>query len=781
MKKLSIVDFSVRHPRAVVILAAVITLLFLTQFAKIKTDTNPKNMLPETSDVRVWNDEVEKTFSLYEDMIALGIRNDKGVFNRETLGRIDRITGEILKIQGVAARDVVSFTTVDNVSAEGDTLKVSTLMQDVPKTAEEAASLRKSLMGNPLLIDRIISKDGKTTAIYVPLEKGSNGKEIADRIRAIAGREKGPEEYYVAGDPVARDTFGAEMFKLMGLFSPIAALIMFAAAYIMFRSFFLSVAIMIPAMIIIIWSMGLLIGIGFPIHIMSSMSPVFLMAIATDSIHIFNEFQFRFMETKDKKRAIIETMKAVKMPLIYSDATTAVGFGSLLLANIIPVKVFGFGVAFGTIILLVSSFTLIPAFLTFINEEKLGRSSLREETGSSRTSVFIGRLGSLGANRPKTTVAVGLVFCAISVIGMTRITINNNMVEWFKKSNEVRIADSVMNSELGGTSMAYVVAASEADDYIKTPEAMRYIGGLQRRLEGLRYVGKTSSVVDYVKRINMVLHNNDASYYTVPDAKETIGQYLFLFSMSAKPSDLDNVVDYPFRRANIQVQLKSWDAVAMRQVIRAVDEYKRSHPTPMEFKPAGTAYFNLVWNDEVLWDMLKGFVAAMVVVFVILAFNFRSIKWAIIGYVPLLITILLIYGVLGYAGKDFDMPIAVLSCLSLGMAVDFAIHFISRFKQRVAEACKEGKTFNEGLIKEALLWTADRPGKGIMRNALLFAAAFSIMLFAPLTPYITVGAFIMSMMTLSALMTIVFLPALIILLRGWLFKEGYSGDNFLFF
>src|SRR3989337_1165009 len=189
------------------------------------------------------------------------------------------------------------------------------------------------------------------------------------------------------------------------------------------------------------------------------------------------------------------------------------------------------------------------------------------------------------------------------------------------------------------------------------------------------------------------------------------------------------MVDYSCSQANIWVQLKTWDAQAMEEVIRAVEDYKKAHPFPLELKPAGIAYFNLVWNDEVLWDMVKGFVAALLAVFVILIFNFRSFKWAVVSYVPLLFTILLIYGVVGFSGKRFDMPIS-------------------------------------------LLWTAARPGKGIMRNAVLFAASFAVMMFAPLTPYITVGAFIVSMMMLSALMVIIYLPALIVLLRGWLFKGG---------
>ncbi len=785
MGKFSLVEFSVEHPKLVVVLSVLLTVVFLTQFPKIRTDTNPRNMLPATSDVRVWNDGVEKTFGLYEDTIALGIVNEKGVLNKDTLGRIRRITDEILKIRGVAARDVSSFTTIDNVTVENGTLKVAPLMTAAPEEGQGIEYLRKMLYENPLFVSRIISKDGKTTAIYVPLEKGANGKEIADRIRAIVKREKGDDKYYIAGDPVARDTFGVEMFKIMAIFAPIAGMVMLFVRYLMFRDLFLSITLMMDAMISIVWSMGLLVGLGFPVHIMSSMAPVFLMAIATDSMHIFNEFYFRYRETKDKKRAIIETMHAVSRPVRNTALATAAGFSVLLFMNIIPVKVFGGLVAFGTVALRVLSFSFIPAMFTFVKDEKIEKIARTEDIGTDRTSQFLRRVAGVGAHKPALTVIIGVSLFVVAVIGITKIRVNNNPLEWFTKASEVRVSDAVINQALGGTSLGYVVAIAKEDEYIKTPEAMKYLEGLQRQLERLPAVGKTTSVVDYVKRINRVLHDDDPKYDAVPETKEMIGQYIFLFSMSAKPSDLDNVVDYPFKRANIWVQLKTWDAKAMQDVISAVDEYKKANQTPMEMKPAGVAYFNLVWNHEVLWDMVKGFILALVAVFAILAYDFRSVKWAIVGYTPLLFTILLIYGVIGFTGKDFDMPITVLSCLSLGMAVDFAIHFVSRFRQRLKECRGEspcspspdreagqpqGTAPAHDSITDSLLWTAARPGKGIMRNAILFAASFAVMMFAPLTPYITVGAFIVSMMLLSAITTLIYLPALITLMQGWLLK-----------
>lgn len=772
MRSFSLVQYSVAHPRSTLLAIAALTLVSLLPLPRLRTDTNPKNMLPPTSPVRMGNAAVEKTFGLYEDMIVVGIQDDAGVLNPTTLDKIRRLTQAILEIPGVAARDVTSFVTVTNVSAEAGTLRVGPLMPETPRTPPELASLRKSLFGNPLFINRIVSRDGKTTGIYVPLEKGANGKAVADRIRSLMRRERGNERYYIAGDPVARDTFGAEMFSLMGLFSPIAGMVMFVAIFLMFRSLVLACTMMAVAMVAILWSIGGLVALGFPIHIMSSMSPVFLMAIATDSIHIFNEFSFRRRETADRRSAVLATMDAVSRPVRYTALATAAGFGVLLFMGIVPVKIFGGLLAFGTIMLRVLSFSLIPAVLMLMPERAAGRSLGRADPALDRGGRILRRIAGIGTRRPGATLATAAVLLVVAAAGTTRIVVNNNMVEWFKGSSDVRVADRVINEALGGTSLGYVVASSGEAEFFKSPEALRALESLQQRLERLPVVGKTFSVADYVKRINRMLHDDDPQYENIPEDREAIGQYLFLFGMAARPSDLDNVVDYSFQKANLWVQLRTWDATAMREVLSAVQKFQASAPGGMKFTPAGPAYFNLVWNDEVLWDMVRGFLLALVVVFVLLAMNFRSVRWAIVGYAPLLFTILLIYGVIGWVGKDFDMPIAVLSCLSLGMAVDFSIHFIGRFQQHLREQVGSGTRLDASALTEALLWTAARPGRGIFRNALLFASAFSVMLLAPLSPYVTVGAFIVTMMLLSAMFTLLLLPALITVLRGWLFPRS---------
>ncbi len=753
VKRQLLTEWSIQHPRRTIALVLVIAALFGIWLPKMRTDTDPKNMLPATSDVRVLNDQVDQWFGLHKDMIVVGIVRDGGVFERKTLEVVTRITAKVADLHGVVSADVTSLSTADNVVVDAGTLRVEPLLPAVPETLDQLELLKRSIMGNPMAVGRLVSQDGTATAIYVPLEAGANGKVVADQIRGIVAAELAVGiRYFVAGDPVARDTFGTEMFRQMALFAPMAGLVMLIALFLMFHSFVLSFCIMGVAMLASLCSMGLLVAVGQPVHIMSSMMPVFLMAIATDSIHIFNEFYFRVKEIPDRRQAVLETMHAVGPPVRYTALATAAGFGVLALGGIIPVQIFGIFVAFGTIVIRVLSFTLIPAVMMLVSKRVLSAASGRDDldTGASR---WLGALGRTSIRHPRAVLGAGAVLLVIVAVGIPRIRINNNMIHWFKSGSEVATADRVLNDKLGGTSVLYLVATASEADGIKDPARLRYIESLQHELATIDTVGKTTSVVDLLKRINRVLHDDRREDEVLPDSKDVAGQYLFLFGMAAKPSTLENLIDGESRRANLWVQLKSWDASAVEAVLARVDGYVQAHPPPgLTIAPAGIAYFNRVWNDEVLKDMVRTFVAALIVVLVILTLSFRSLKWGLIAFVPLLFTIALIYGVVGFAGKDFDMPISVLSTLSLGMAVDFAIHFIRRYRQRLAETGDSGA---------ALVWTVARPGKGILRNAVLFSLAFAVMIASSLTPYITVGVFIMTMMMLSAVFTLIYLPALV--------------------
>ncbi len=743
----------VNRPWQTLFICLFIAALFAAAFPWVKIDTNPKNMLPPDAPVRVWNDQVDARFGLHEDTIVVAIQPQGGVLTTESLVKLRAFTSAVLTLPGVAKGDVTSLYTVDNVTAGEDSLRIAPLLAAAPSTPTELQALRHQLFEGPLFIDRLISRDEKTTAVYVPLEVGADGAKLADQIRQAALKNFSANQIHIAGDPVARDLFGAEMFKLMGIFAPIAGALMMALMYWMFRSWWLAGVMMLAAMVSILVSMGAGIALGFPVHIMSSMAPVFLMAIATDSIHIFNEFFQRYRPGMDRAEVVGQTLEAVARPVRYTALATALGFAVLLFMTIVPVKVFGGIIVLGTVVLRLLSFYLIPACLMLVPLPSKGGSS----DGLSRFTAWV---ASWSVRSSTATISVTVLLALFAAWGMSKSVVDNNMLRWFKEGSEVRQADAVLSREMGGAMPATLVIDTGKPDGVKDPAVLKAIEALQQDLVRENLIGTSLSVADYLKRIHRVLNGDTASAEMLPPDADTAGQYLMAFSMGARPSDLNRVVDYEYQRANVLLQLRSGDAQLMQRLEDRVQTFVREQKPPFEVQAAGPAHFNLVWNQEVLKDMILGFGIALAVVFAVLAADFRSFKWAVIAYLPLLVTVLLIFGALGWLGKTIDMPVAVLACLSLGMAVDFAIHFVTRYRQE-SQRIARGRALTDAERTSALQWVIQWPGKGIVRNALMFAIAFAVMLAAPLTPYVTVGAFIVSMMSLSALASLTLLPALI--------------------
>ncbi|HEV8308073.1 MAG TPA: MMPL family transporter [Methylomirabilota bacterium] len=527
------VDWSAGHPWTVIALVLVVTVALGSQLPRIRTDTDPKNMLPVTSPVRRHNDQVEGWFGLHPDVIVVGIRSEGGIFVPETLARLHRLTDEILRLPGVVTRDVIALPTVNDVAVADGVLQAQPILGEIPRDREAAERLERRVLGNRLLADRLVSRDGKATAIYVPIETTANGKAIAERITTLAAQGQGAERYFLAGDPVARDTFGAEMFRQMGLFSPLAGMVMCAVLFLMFRSWGLVAANMAVAMLAITWAMGLFIGLGLPIHIMASMSPVFLMAISTDTVHIFNEFGFRRREVGDRREAIRQTMDAVATPVLFSDLTTIAGFASLAIGPIVPVRIFGLLVAFGTLVILLMSFTLVPALLALAGDGRRVASPREAEPASS----WLGRVGRASVAGRLAVVVAGVVLVAIAAIGIAKVRLNNNMVAWFKPGSAIRVADRELSRDLGGTATLYLVADGKTPDAVTSPAFLRALEGLQRRIEREPVVGKTTSVADVVKRVHRILSDNDPAREVVPDSREAVAQALLLFGMAARPRE----------------------------------------------------------------------------------------------------------------------------------------------------------------------------------------------------------------------------------------------------
>lgn len=828
---------------------------------RIKVDTDPENMLATDEPVRLFHDETKERFDLY-DMVVVGVVNEQhehGVFNPDSLSRIKELTDYAATLQwpdkddpnqmrGVIKVDIIAPSMVDHIGQGGPgTVSFEWLMPNAPKTQQQALELRRKAMSNPMLEGTMVSEDGQALTIYLPLTSKDMSYKVYSALKDKIAQFDGDDQFHITGLPVAEDTFGVEMFIQMAISAPLAMLTIFILMLLFFRKLVLIISPMIIAMASVIITMGLMIGLGYPVHIMSSMIPIFLMPIAVvDSVHILSEFFDRYTPHKGRHKTIMEVMDNLFVPMLYTSLTSAAGFASLALTPIPPVQVFGIFVAFGIMAAWLLTVTFVPAYVMMINEKSLEGFGLaaHHEDSDSPLSKLLKKCGMFTYKSAKPILAVLVLLAVIAGYGISQIRINDNPVKWFTKTHPIRVADRVLNDHFGGTYMAYLVLEGpqefEADaEYIKAvnnrldqmvqskkqdypelpavteqfkakinsladqvssannfiekldgyvqnkidtandqqywawaelggfvgvqkqrfgvfkrPEVLGYISGLQKHLEDIGVVGKSNSVADIVKKINQELISGDKKDYRIPDSLPGVAENLMQYQNSHRPGDLWHMVTPDYKQANVWLQLKSGDNRDMQKVTKATNAYFEQNPPPIKIKHrwAGLTYINVVWQDKMVWGMLQSFMGSFLVVFIMMSILFRSPLWGIISMIPLSVTILLIYGIIGLIGKDYDMPVAVLSALTLGMAVDFAIHFLQRARATYQQT---------GSWKASIEEMFNEPARAISRNVLVIAIGFLPLLAAPLMPYKTVGVLLCAIMAISGTITLVALSPIL--------------------
>lgn len=845
--KHAVIRLATERPRMVYAVIVLLVAITGALMSRIQIDTDPENMLPPAQSDRAFNNEVEKRFT-YHDAIVVGVVNHDhadGIYNVESLTALHALSMSILELEGVVVPDLASLARVDNIEQEGaGTIRFEWLMRDAPVTMQQSLAIQDKVNRLPLLKDSLVSGDGRAAAIYVPIASKDLSYPLSQEIRELIAQLDSGDDYHITGLPVAEDTFGHDMFVQMGISAPLAGLMIFVLMLYFFRSAQLVIAPMLVAMATVIISMGLLIGFGFTVHIMSSMIPIFLMPIAVvDSVHIMSEFADNYSEGADAKAVITEVVEHLFTPMLFTSLTSAVGFLSLLLTPIPPVQVFGVFVALGILLAFFLTIILIPAYVVRMKQTSLDKLATRAKTPHTETTLarMLRKSGQFAINRGKLVTGLAVLVIAVSVAGISKIEINDNPVRWFKASHPIRVADDVLNEHFAGTYDAFAVlsyqddealplfvaAASEllvtvespyADDirdslnaassdegayygeliamiddaifdtadnastaaleqmmmlaeeaqleakYFQRPDALHYISDMQDALGTSSHVGKSNALPDVVKVVNRELRGGDEAHYAIPGTVPAVAQTLLQYQSSHRPHDLWHIVTPDFSSTVIWLQLKSGDNQDMSQVIDFVDGYVASNPLPagVELQWAGKTFINVVWQDVMVSGMLISLMGAFAAVFLMMTMLFRSWRLGLLAMVPLSVTILGVYGIIGWIGKDYDMPIAVLSSLTLGLSVDFAIHFIERSRALLKRS---------GSFAEASRHMFEEPARAIARNAIVIAIGFTPLFFAPLVPYITVGAFMAAIMALSGVTTLILLPALMSLAGPWLFPE----------
>ncbi len=301
----------------------------------------------------------------------------------------------------------------------------------------------------------------------------------------------------------------------------------------------------------------------------------------------------------------------------------------------------------------------------------------------------------------------------------------------------------------------------------KRPEVLSYMADLQAHLEKTGLIGKASSVADVVRKVNQELTDGRQDSFTIPKRFQSISECYLQYQQSHRPNDLWHMVTPDYGQAAIWLQFPTGDSMNTKAAVEEVLAYVEANPLPasLTYRWAGLHYINLVLEGKLVWGFLKSFAGSFLIVFLMMSYLFRSFAWGGLCMLPLTITLGAIYGITGLVGKDYDLPIAVLSALSIGMAVDFAIHFLERSRAVYRQ---------KGDWLQVVGYMFDEPARAITRNVLVIAIGFLPLLVASLVPYKTTGVMLFMILLCSGLVTLFALPAILTIWEKVFFKRMFS-------
>ncbi|MGQ9630393.1 MAG: efflux RND transporter permease subunit [bacterium] len=799
---------AIRYPRATVAFMAATALFFLSRFIgigaledfwhilrfKVQIDADISNMIPVRNPIRVYNDEVKELFG-HSEGILIGVVSEDGVFKKNTLSRIIRMTEAVKTIDGVRSEDVLSLSTADRIEGTEFGIEVKPLMGGVPETEEGIRNLKETVLSDDMYAGNIVSKDGSSTLIVAPLVDDRNTDAVMSVYREVkklieeegksVAEEGSGERFYVAGQPVVYSVMARNIRMDLLRLLPAVLSVLIVVLFVFFRR---ARGVILPlwtTAVAVIWTFGLMAIARARVTMIVVSMPIILIAIGcADGIHITSEFLNEFRRTRDKREAIERTMRKLGSPVVMTSLTTMAGFGSLATSPIPNIRDLGIFVSWGVLVAMVFSLTFIPASLLLMKppKEKGGRASERS-----------GDLAALGASalerfvsaRPRTVLAAAALVFSLSILSALRIVIDSDMLMNFKEGSEIKVSDRILNSKFGGTKNLIIVLEAEGPDAFKEPEILKEMDELERYLKGNASVGGAASLADYVKRMNRVMHGDDPEFDRIPNPKEIVmetdwiekdgkeieiqrpvevsgrdqvAQYLLLYE-NAGGKNLDKFVDYEYRRANIRVQTRVRGSSEGAEVMRRIEEHIASNGLPkrgVRVNFAGFLRLMVVVSNMIVKGQLYSLFTSLIVVMFMMALVHRSLVGGLLSVVPITITVAMNFGMMSALGITLNIGTALIASVSIGIGVDYAIHFLSRYRMEIAEHKDPAR---------ASVITMASAGKAILVNALAVAAGFAVLLLSNFIPLVNVGWLTAVTMLTSFLGAVTVLPALLITLK----------------
>ena len=514
MRKFAELVLKYRVP--IIIGTIIITVFMAFQLRKLEINSDILEYLPQDDPNVVLFNEVGDKFG--GNSLAMVALETDDVFNPNTLNRINMITQKFKEMSDISY--VTSLTDVLDIKKMEDGLEVGKLVDEnnIPSNKEELVKIKNYTLSKEMYRGNIISDDGTIALIIARLKDDVDriavGREMKEFVLSTTGNEK----LYFAGIPFQMiyltDVINSDVVKLL----PVVLLLLIITLAISFRS---KRGVILPLATVIIsttWGLGLMSLFGIKLTIASDGMPILLLAIGSAyGIHMVNKYMEDIRKGDNKIDAIKDTISEVGVPIFLAGLTTSIGFLAFLVSNLTIIKEFGIFTAIGVMFAYIVAITFLPALLSFMPAPKI--KAKKESFEPSIMNRFMTGLSGLILKRKLAIMIIGFLILAVGIFSIFKISREVNMVDYFKKDSEIRQAEDMMESKLGGSIPIQILAKGD----LQEPAVLKEIVKLEKYLKSLPDVNSPQSIADLVCEMNDVMNDS----YCIPETREGVANLWF--------------------------------------------------------------------------------------------------------------------------------------------------------------------------------------------------------------------------------------------------------------
>ena len=752
----------VRHPWITLGVFFLATLGFMSQMPRLRVETDIGAALPKSLPVKRLYDEVGERFPS-KDVIFVVLEHPD-VFHPDIVAQVDRLTNRLYRVPGVY--DVISPTNVSVIEGTAEGVQVVPALEGDPHDPEVLKRFEERLFASDF-VGNLVAQDRQGFGLLVLLKQSARPKvtgravlDLVDSLRTATGLE-----FHATGRPVLEYLLAQGLGRDMHVFFSLVIVVVGLILWLSFRSLR---GVLLPFTVVlssVVWTLGTMALLGVPLSHSTEFMPVLLISIGiADSIHILHTYYHLRREYHDRKQLVLETMRLLNLPVTMTSLTTAVAFLALGFAGFTSLKQLGATVAYGVIVAMLFSLYVLPAFLAVL---KVPRRAFSEE----RMGWLHGLMQRLGVaivrHRGATLALMGLVTLFFA-LGIPRVKVENNTVENFPKGHEARIAYEIVSRHFAGPEVLTVVVRGHGPGALKDPVLLQEMDRFKAYMLKQRGVGNVTSIADLVKRLHQVINGGNPAYYRVPDTLEIVdgdtldgralvAQYLALYSLSARPGELERMVTPDFDMARMDVFVKEGRMTLIDSVDHAARRFIQSDfERAREVDLTGTPEILLTINHMVVTGQTKSILVSILLVFLLVVLAFRSWVAGLYGILPLTFAMIVNFGIMGWLGLYANIENMVTSNIAIGVGIDYMIHFLHRFRREY----RQGHD-----LVEVTRRTFDTSGVAILLNALTVALGFATIMASMFRAVSTMGFLISLAMISTCVGALTFLPALLAVFR----------------